>query len=77
MLTDRFSIGGSFKYIQQNIWHSTARTFVVDVGTLFETPFYGTRLGVSISNYGGKMRMEGRDQKISVDPDQDLSLIHI
>ena len=29
------------------------------------------RLGVSISNYGGKMRMEGRDQKISVDPDQD------
>ena len=39
MLTDRFSIGGSFKYIQQNIWHSTARTFAVDVGTLFETPF--------------------------------------
>ena len=71
MLTDRFSLGGSFKYIQQNIWHSTARTFAVDIGTLFETPFYGTRLGVSISNYGGKMRMEGRDQKISVDPDQD------
>ena len=47
------------------------RTFAIDVGTLFETPFYGTKLGVSISNYGGKMRMEGRDQKISVDPDQD------
>ena len=39
MLTDRFSIGGSFKYIQQNIWHSTARTFAVDVGTLLRLLF--------------------------------------
>ena len=71
MLTDRFSIGGSVKYIQQNIWHSTAKTIALDIGTLFKTPFNNTRLGASISNYGGKMRMEGRDQKISVDPDQD------
>ena len=71
MLTDRFSIGGSVKYIQQNIWHSTAKTFALDIGTLFKTPFNNTRLGASISNYGGKMRMEGRDKKISVDPDQD------
>ena len=71
MLTDRFSIGGSVKYIQQNIWHSTAKTIALDIGTLFKTPFNNTRLGASISNYGGKMRMEGRDQKISIDPDQD------
>ena len=71
MLTDRFSIGSSVKYIQQNIWHSTAKTIALDIGTLFKTPFNNTRLGASISNYGGKMRMEGRDQKISVDPDQD------
>tara|TARA_Y100000591_G_scaffold323887_1_gene342414 strand:+ start:326 stop:1348 length:1023 start_codon:yes stop_codon:yes gene_type:complete len=69
MLTDRFSLGGSFKFIQQSIWHSNAKTFAVDIGTLFETPFNGIRLGASISNYGGKMRMQGRDQKISVDPD--------
>ena len=71
MLTDRFSIGSSVKYIQQNIWHSTAKTIALDIGTLFKTPFNNTRLGASISNYGGKMRMEGRDQKISIDPDQD------
>ena len=71
MLTDRFSIGGSLKYIQQNIWHSTAKTVALDIGTLFKTPFNNIRLGASLSNYGGKMRMEGRDQKISVDPDQD------
>jgi len=71
MLTDHFSLGGSFKYIQQNIWHSTAHTVAIDIGTLFQTPFYGTRLGASISNYGGKMKMDGRDQKISIDPDLD------
>ena len=68
-LTDKFSLGGSIKYIQQNIWHATAHTFAADIGALFTTPFNGIRLGASISNYGGKMKLEGRDQKISVDPD--------
>ena len=36
---------------------------------LFVTPFNGVRLGGSISNYGGKMKLEGRDQKVSIDPD--------
>ncbi|MDP6201966.1 MAG: PorV/PorQ family protein [Candidatus Marinimicrobia bacterium] len=68
-LTDKFSLGGTIKYIQQNIWHATASTFAGDIGALFTTPFKGVRLGASISNYGGKMKLEGRDQKISVDPD--------
>ena len=69
MLTDNFALGGSVKYIQMNIWHTTSRTVALDFGTLFTTPFKGIRLGASISNYGGKMKMSGRDQKISVDPD--------
>ena len=69
MLTDNFGLGGSVKYIQLNIWHSTAHTVAIDFGTLFTTPFKGLRLGASISNYGGKMKMSGRDQKISIDPD--------
>ena len=69
MLTDNFALGGSVKYIQLNIWHTTARTVAVDLGALFTTPFKGIRLGASISNYGGKMKMDGRDQKIGVDPD--------
>jgi len=70
-LTNKFSIGGNVKFIQQNIWHATAATVAADLGALFITPFFGTRLGASLSNYGGKLRMEGRDQKISVDPDPD------
>jgi len=68
-LSDKFSIGGNIKYIQQTIWHASASTYAADLGALFETPFNGIRLGASISNYGGKMKLDGRDQKISVDPD--------
>ncbi len=67
-LTDRFSIGGSLKYIQERIWHSTASAIAIDVGTLFTTPFDGLRLGASMSNLGPKMRMDGRDILFSEDP---------
>lgn len=68
-LTDRFSIGGNLKFVQQKIWHSSATTFAGDLGVLFITPFNGIRIGASLSNYGGDMKLAGRDQKLSVDPD--------
>ena len=67
-LTDRFSIGGSAKYIQERIWHSTASTIAFDVGTLFTTPYERLRLGASFSNFGPKMQMSGRDIIFSEDP---------
>jgi hypothetical protein len=69
-LTDRFSIGGSVKYIQQKIWHETASAFALDMGLLFITPFSDMRLGMSISNFGTDMRMDGRDllRRIDLDP---------
>ncbi|MDT8324249.1 MAG: PorV/PorQ family protein, partial [Bacteroidota bacterium] len=33
-LTDRFSIGGSFKYITQQIWNESASTIAFDVGLM-------------------------------------------
>ena len=36
-LTDRFSLGLTFKYIQETIWHMTAQGFAIDAGTLFRT----------------------------------------
>lgn len=68
-LTDKFSLGGNVKYIQNNIWHNTATGMAVDIGALFITPFNGIRLGAAITNYGTDMRLEGRDQKLSIDPD--------
>lgn len=67
-LTDRFSIGGSFKFIQERIWHSTASSVALDVGTLFTTPYERLRLGASFSNFGPKLQMSGRDIVFSTDP---------
>jgi hypothetical protein len=70
-LTDRFSIGGTAKYIQQTVWHETASAFAFDVGLLFQTPFRGMRLGMSICNFGADMRFDGRDliERIDLDPE--------
>lgn len=72
MLTDRFSIGGSLKYIQSQIWHETASSMAVDVGILFRTQIQGLSLGMSIANYGMDMRYDGSDlfQNIDLDPDK-------
>ena len=68
-LSDKFSIGGNIKYIQQSIWHSHANTLALDLGALFITPIKGIRLGVSLANYGNTLSLTGRDQKLSIDPD--------
>ena len=71
-LTDRFSIGATFKYITERIMNSEATGMAVDIGTIYDTPFRGIRLGVSISNFGTKMQMRGEDLNVRVDiaPDQ-------
>ncbi len=70
-LTDRFSIGGSVRYVRQTIWHSSANGVAFDIGALFVTPFNNVRLGAAILNYGSDMRMDGRDLRFSYDPDPD------
>ncbi len=70
-LSDRFSIGGTAKYIQTKIYHETASAFAADIGLLFYTPFHDMRLGMSICNFGTDLQMDGRDllQRIDLDPD--------
>ena len=68
-LTDRFSIGFNVKFIQERIYHSSAQGVAFDIGTLFDTQFQGLRIGMSISNYGTKMQMSGRDMIIQTDID--------
>jgi len=68
-LSDRFSIGGNLKFIQQKIWHASAQAMAADLGAVFVSPFKGIRIGASISNFGNDMTLDGRDLRISVDPD--------
>ncbi|MEN3038229.1 MAG: PorV/PorQ family protein [Candidatus Kryptonium sp.] len=61
-LTDRFAIGFNAKYVREYIWHEVAQGFALDFGTLYVTPFLnGMRIGASMSNYGTKMQLTGRD----------------
>ncbi len=71
-LTDRFSIGVNFKYVNERILNSSAHSFMIDIGTLYDTPFPGVKLGVAISNLGTDLTIEGDDLNVRVDiaPDQ-------
>ncbi len=67
-LTDKFSIGLSVKYVTETISHSTANAFAIDIGTLYDTGFRGLKIGMSFTNFGTKMRLEGGDLLLKVDP---------
>lgn len=69
-LTDRFSMGASVKYIDQRIWNESANTFAFDIGLLYVTGFHDMRLGVSMSNFGGELKLDGRDLVQIIDIDQ-------
>ncbi len=60
-LTDRFSIGFTGKYVREDIWSESATGFAIDVGTLYLSEIPGLSLGASISNFGSKMKLDGRD----------------
>jgi hypothetical protein len=68
-ITEDFLFGISVKYIRENIYNSNAEGISFDVGTIFNTPFYGIRFSSSITNYGTKMQMMGDDLLIRHDPD--------
>ena len=42
----------------------------MDLGILYRTPFDGIVLGMSISNFGTKMQMQGGPLLVTYDPDQ-------
>ncbi len=71
--TDRFSFGANVKYIEQRIWHMKASSVAVDLGTTFKTQFKDMKIGMSVSNFGNKMKLQGDDTLLEVDiaPDQE------
>jgi hypothetical protein len=66
-LTDRFSFGVKFKYINQNIAEASASAFAVDLGAVFLTSFFDNnfRFAAALSNYGTKMQFKGEDLSIT------------
>jgi len=67
-LTDKFSIGFTGKFVQERLFNLTARGGAFDIGILYDTPLENVTLGATITNFGTKMRLEGRDLFFNNDP---------
>ncbi|RJP76701.1 MAG: hypothetical protein C4524_09530 [Candidatus Zixiibacteriota bacterium] len=60
-LTDRFSAGGTVKYIHQKLFAETASALAVDLGTSLATDLPGFTIGMAMTNLGGEMTLDGPD----------------
>jgi len=70
-LTERFSFGITGKYINQSIWNVSGGTGAIDLGIFYRPAIKGLQMGMSISNFGGEIRLRGRDLDSTIDPDED------
>jgi len=68
-LTDRLRIGGAVKYFSEEIYTAHMQSFVLDVGSNFNTGIYGFILGMSVSNFGPEVQFEGDALDVTVDDD--------
>ena len=58
-LTDRLTVGGQMKYIQEGITDANTSWFAFDAGTQFQTGIYGLVIGGALKNVGGAARAQG------------------
>ncbi len=74
ILTDRFTIGFTVKWVQEKIQRAVANGVALDIGSTFNTGLLGTRMGMAILNMGPKMRLGGPDlsfnRQLDDDPDE-------
>ena len=74
-LAQWFAFGASAKYINQRIWHSSAHAMALDLGMVVNTLFFsptgerqdGLTIGMSIANYGTRMKFDGMDLMQPID----------
>tara|TARA_B100001996_G_scaffold314506_1_gene257128 strand:+ start:598 stop:1680 length:1083 start_codon:yes stop_codon:yes gene_type:complete len=71
-MSDRFNAGIQLKLVQESISFTSARAIAIDAGSQYITRFSGLKIGMAITNFGTKMRLNGTDQKVDVDAYEDL-----
>lgn len=71
-LTDKFSFGGTVKFIREDYGSVNAMTnkdevasiFAFDIGALYQTGFKSLRMGITIQNFGPEMKVPGQYKDI-------------
>lgn len=74
-LAQWFAFGASGKVVNSKIWHTSATAYALDLGVLVNTYFFSTTgdredgmtIGMSISNYGTRMKFDGMDLMFPID----------
>ena len=64
-LTDKFSVGGTVKYVLEKYYNESTSGIAVDIGTVYETGFKSLKLAMSVQNFGPDLQMSGNYLKWS------------
>jgi hypothetical protein len=63
-LTEQFSFGATFKYVEETLAELKMRGVMFDLGTYYWTGLYNSRFAVTISNFGPQVTPSGSVKQI-------------
>jgi hypothetical protein len=66
-LTERFSFGGTVKYVRNAILDLSADGIAFDAGSLYQTDFYNTKISLALSNLGPERSFQGNSLSLLVE----------
>ncbi len=58
-MTDRFSLGMTLKYFQENLDEYQTKAILADLGILYDVGLGDMRIGFSVRNFGGDLKPSG------------------
>jgi len=59
-MTDKFSFGGTVRYIEETLDKLKMRGVMIDLGTYYWTGLGSTRFAVAVSNFGNQLAPDGK-----------------
>ena len=62
-ITDRFSIGAAFKYLNEVLDDFKSQGFAMDLGAVYSIGYRGMWVGIALSNLGTSVRVEGEGER--------------
>lgn len=73
-LTDRFNVGITIKYVNQQIWNESASGFAFDIGTQYRLDFQNLTIAMCMTNFGADMQFDGPDLDFTYRKDNNFPL---
>ncbi len=70
-LTDKFAVGGTLKFVRDQVWNESANGGALDLGVTYDTGYRGLKIGMSMANFGTDMRLSGVDLRRRVEAADD------